>query len=100
MPAPIALAPLAWKAAQFGLVAAAAVYAARRQRPEGPRDVWRETALNEVDEGLETDFARSADEARAGGAFAFKRGVRLGGADGPGVEVEVTSLFRVRARRL
>ena len=37
MPAPTAFAPIAWKAAQFGAVAAVAWYAARR-RSDGPRE--------------------------------------------------------------
>ena len=38
MPAPIAIAPIAWKAAQLGAVAAVTFYAARCRRPEGPRE--------------------------------------------------------------
>ena len=99
MPAPAALAPVAWKVAQFGAVAAVAWYAARKRRPDGPREVWRERVMDEVEEGLETDFSRSPDEARAGAAGRFKRGVRLG-ADGPGIEIDVSGLTRIRLRRL
>lgn len=99
MPAPAALGPVAWKVAQVGVVAAVAWYAARRRRPEGPHEVWRERVLDEVDEGLETDFSRSSDQTRMGAALRFKRGVRLG-ANGPGVEIDVTGLTRLRLRRL
>ena len=99
MPAPIALAPLAWKAAQLGAVAALSYYAARRQRAPGPRDLWRETALNEIDEGLETEASRSDGEARMAAAAKVRRGVRLG-ADGPGVEIEFASLARLKFRKI
>ena len=98
MPAPIALGPIAWKAAQIGVVAALGYYAARRQRPPGPRDIWRETALNDLDEGLETEAARSANEARLAASGKIRRGVRLG-ANGPGIEIEFASLNRLRLRR-
>jgi hypothetical protein len=105
MPAPVALAPLAWKAAQLGAVAAISYYAARRQRGlqgqnrPGPRDIWRETALNELDEGLETEASHSGGEARLAAAAKFKRGFRLG-ADGPGIEVEFATLTRLKFRRI
>lgn len=99
MPAPIALAPLAWKAAQLGAVAAIGYYAARRQRDAGPRDLWRETALNELGEGLETEASCNDEEARLAAAGKFKRGIRLG-ADGPGFEVEFASLSRLRFRKI
>ncbi|MGB0505814.1 MAG: hypothetical protein ACPGGK_06420 [Pikeienuella sp.] len=99
MPAPIAFAPIAWKAAQLGAVAALTYYATRRQRAPGPRDVWRETALNDLDIGLETDFAREQNDARAAAAGKWRRGWRIG-AEGPGVEMEIAGLARIRLRRL
>ena len=99
MPAPAALAPVAWKVAQFGAVAAVAWYAARKRRPEGPREVWRERVLDEVEEGVETDFSRSSEETQMGAAVRWKRGIRLG-ANGPGVEIDVTGLSRLKLRRL
>ena len=99
MPAPAALAPVAWKVAQFGAVAAVAWYAARKRRPAGPREIWREHVLDTVEEGVETDFSRSTGEARAGAAVRWKRGVRLG-LDGPGVEIDISGLARVKLRRL
>lgn len=99
MPAPIALAPLAWKAAQLSAIAAISYYAARRQRPHGPRDIWRETALNDLDEGLETEATRSDGEARVAAAGRLKRGIRLG-ANGPGIEIEFASLSRLRFTKI
>ncbi len=99
MPAPVALAPVAWKAAQLGAVAAVAWYAARKRRPDGPREVWRERVLNDIDEGVETDFSRTREESRLGAAVRFKRGIRLG-ASGPGVEIDFSGLTRLRLRRL
>lgn len=98
MPAP-ALAPIALKAAQLGAVAAVTWYATRRRRAPGPRDVWRERVLDETPEGVETDFERSPDEARAGGSGRFKRTIRFG-VDGPGVEIDFSALARLRARRV
>ena len=99
MPAPAALAPVAWKIAQLGAVAAVAWYASRKRRAEGPREVWREHVLDDVDEGLETDFSRAREESRLGAAVRFKRGIRLG-ASGPGVEIDFSGLTRLKLRRL
>jgi len=102
MPAPIALAPFAWKVAQIGAVAAVTWYVSRRQRPAGaggPHDIWREQALNDVPEGLEACAARSAGEARADAAGRFRRTVRVG-TTGLGVEVDATLLTRLRLRRV
>ena len=99
MPAPAAFAPVAWKVAQFGAVAAIAWYAARKRRADGPREIWRERVMDGVEEGLETDFSRTSEEARAGAAARFRRGIRLGAA-GPGVEIDVSGLTRIRLRRL
>lgn len=99
MPAPAALAPVAWKVAQFGAVAAVAWYASRRRRPDGPYEIWRERVLDGVEEGLETDFSQTSDEARVGAAGRFKRGVRLG-VDGPGLEFDFSGLTRLRVRRI
>lgn len=99
MPAPAALAPVAWKVAQLGAVAAVAWYAARKRRPEGPHEVWRERVLDDVDEGVETDFSRSSDQTRMGATLRWKRGIRLG-PTGPGIEIDVVGLTRLKLRRL
>lgn len=99
MPAPIAIAPFAWKAAQISAVAALAIYAARKQRVVGEREVWRERALDDIEEGFETEYDRAAHEARAGAAGRLKRTVRIG-RDGPGVELDLSGLARLRMRRV
>lgn len=103
MPAPIALAPIAWKVAQMGAVAALTWYVSRDKRPNseiaGPRDIWREKVLNDVAEGVGGSASRSDDETRADGTVRFKRIVRAG-ADGAGVEIDATFLGRLRLRRV
>ena len=94
MPAP--LAPIAIKAAQLGAVAAIAWWAARRQRAEGPRDLWRERVMDDLDEGLETDFARREGEARAAAAGRWRRTLWVGRR---GVEIDIAGLSRLRVRR-
>ncbi|MEL6791881.1 MAG: hypothetical protein AAFU55_07950 [Pseudomonadota bacterium] len=95
MPAP--LAPIAIKAAQFGAVAAVAWWAARRQREAGPRDVWRERVMDDLDEGLETDFERGAEGARAGASARWTRTIWVAGR---GVEIDAAGLTRLRVRRV
>lgn len=102
MPAPIAIAPLAWKAAQLGAIAAISFYAARRHRRQDvvePRDIWRETALNDLPEGVETEASHNDGEGRLAAAGKFKRGVRIG-ANGPGIEMEIAAITRFRFRKL
>ena len=94
MPAP--LAPVAIKLAQFGAVAAIGWWAARRRRAPGPREVWRERVMDDLDEGLETDWERSEGEARAGVAGRWRRTIRVGRA---GVEIDAAGLTRIRLRR-
>lgn len=99
MPAPVAFAPIAWKAAQFGAVAAIAWYAARRRTPAGLREVWREKVLDDVAEGVETDVSRTEDETHLSAAGKLRRTIRLG-AQGPGVDIDATGLARLRVRRV
>lgn len=106
MPAPAFLAPLAWRAVQVGAVAALSAYAARRSaaaRPpapeDDPTDIWRERALDDVEEGVSADVTRGEDRTRVDGAGRFRRSVRLGAA-GPGVEVDLSGLMRLKLRRL
>ncbi len=103
MPAPIALAPFAWKAAQIGAVAAVTWYVSRRGRTateaDPLREVWREQVLNDVAEGLEADVARTEGAARADAAGRLKRVFRVG-STGPGLEVDATILTRLRLRRV
>lgn len=97
MPAPAAIAPLAWKAAQVGAAVALAIWAARGRRETAPRDVWRETALNGVAEGFDGSWGRREGEARLDAAGRWRRRVRAGRA---GIEVDFAALARLRFRRL
>jgi len=96
MPAPLVLPPLALFALRAAAVGAVVAYVARR-RTSGPRDLYREAALNETPEGLELDTERRPDEARLDAAGRFRRVIRLG-RSGPGVEIDATGLGRVRLR--
>ncbi|MEO0913184.1 MAG: hypothetical protein AAFY59_09375 [Pseudomonadota bacterium] len=91
------LAPIAWTALRLGAVAAATYYVSRRTSAK-PKDVWRETALDEVQDGLEVTTDRSGPEANAHSAARFRRVVRIG--SGPGLEVDFAALGRVRFRRV
>lgn len=99
MPAPIAISPLVWKAAQLGSVAAITWYVSRRKRDPEPRDIWREQALNDVSEGVEADTVRHDGEVRTDIAGRIRRTVRMG-VSGPGVEIDGTLLGRLRFRRV
>ncbi|MGB0661292.1 MAG: hypothetical protein ACPGNV_14095 [Mangrovicoccus sp.] len=88
------LAPIAWTAARYIAVAATA-YAVARAAGPGPRDQRAEDAMDEVGEGL--GLGRDEDAMRASGKY--RRTIRLGQA-GPGVELELTALGRLRWRRV
>ncbi len=96
MPVPAALPPLAIYALRAVAVGALVAYVARRRTP-GPRDLYRESALNQTPEGLELDAERKPGEARLDGAGRFRRVIRIG-RNGPGVEVDIASLARIRLR--
>lgn len=96
MPAPIVLPPLALFALRAAAIGAVVAYVARR-RADGPRDLHRETALNETAEGLELETDRRPGEARLDAAGRFRRVIRLG-RSGPGVEIDAAGLGRVRLR--
>lgn len=95
MPAP--LAPIAWTALRIGAVAASAYYVGRRTKA-APKHVWRERALDDTPDGVEVTTQRAEDEANAHAAARIRRTIRLG--RGPGVEVDITTLGRVRFRRV
>lgn len=88
------LAPIAGVALRYCAVALA-TYAAARRIERGRRDQRAEDALDDVPEGL--TLRRDGDQANGTGRF--RRVVRLG-EDGPGVEVDLTTLGRIRVRRL
>lgn len=92
------LAPLAWTALRIGAVAAAAYYVQRQTRVQ-PKHAWREAALDETPEGVELSSDRAAGEVNGHAAGRFTRTIRLS-TGGPGVEVDVAALGRIRFRRV
>lgn len=97
MPAPIAVAPLAFKLIQLGGAAAIGAYVASR-RGDAPLDAGREDALDAVPEGALFETRSRTGEARADAAGRWRRIVRLG-RDGPGLEVDLAAMGRLRLRR-
>lgn len=91
------LAPIAWTALRIGAVAAVAYMAARRLQ-DAPKDVWREHTLDEVGDGLDLSADRAEAERNLHAAGRFRRTVRLGA--GPGVEIDLSALARLRLRRV
>ncbi|MEL6914786.1 MAG: hypothetical protein AAFP13_09805 [Pseudomonadota bacterium] len=90
----IPLAPIGALVIRYGAVALAG-YAAARAIPRMRRDQDVEDTLDTVDEGLAT--RRDGEQVNATGRF--RRVVRLG-TRGPGVEIDVTTLNRIRMRRI
>lgn len=99
MPAPIVLSPLAWAALRFGVVAAVGLYAARRRGSE-PKDALHEHVLDDLPEGVAARPHRAEAERAMHGRGRFRRVVRIGGASGPGIEVDMAALGRLRLRRV
>lgn len=95
MPAP--LTPIAWTVLRFGAVAAASYYVSRRAKP-APKHAWRERALDDLPEGLDLSHQRGPGEANAHAGARLRRVLRVG--DGPGLEIDVSTLGRVRFRRV
>ncbi|MCC6007442.1 MAG: hypothetical protein JJU40_07175 [Rhodobacteraceae bacterium] len=95
MPLPAA-APIAATALKYAAVAAAAWWAVRRL-PQGRIDQRWEDALDGVDEGLTATTPRDRDQVNLGGRL--RRVVRMG-TDGPGLEIDLTALARLRLRRI
>ncbi|MEM9049991.1 MAG: hypothetical protein AAGC92_14880 [Pseudomonadota bacterium] len=98
MPAPLALSPLALTALRVGAIAAIAIYAARK-RQSLARNMRREETLDAVDDGLELTGGSAPGTAQYDAAGRMRRTVRLG-KNGPGVEIDVTGLARLRMRRV
>jgi len=91
---PLPLAPIAGFALRYGVVAVA-TYAVTRRIDRGFFDQRGEDAMDDVNEGL--SLRRSDDQLNATGRF--KRQIRLG-AQGPGVEIDITTLGRIRFRKI
>lgn len=91
---PLPLAPIAGIALRYGIVAIA-TYAVTRRIEGGFFDQRGEDAMNDVNEGI----SLRRDTGQLNGTGRFKRVIRLG-SDGPGVEIDLTALGRVRFRRV
>ncbi len=91
---PLPLAPIAGFALRYGVVAVA-TYAVTRGIERGFHDQRGEEAMDDVNEGL--SIRRSHDQVNGTGRI--KRVVRLG-SGGPGVEIDITALGRIRFRRV
>ncbi|MGF1657885.1 MAG: hypothetical protein ACFCUS_00465 [Rubrimonas sp.] len=97
MPLPALLtAPLALRLAQLAAAAAIGAALAARRGPER-LDIATEDALDRVPEGA--DLRLDPRAARADAEARWRRAVRLG-SDGPGVEIDLCAVGRLRARRL
>ncbi|HHS89582.1 MAG TPA: hypothetical protein ENJ26_04360 [Rhodobacteraceae bacterium] len=91
---PLPIAPIAGFALRYGAVAVAA-YAVSRRVDRGFRDQRAEDALDELNEGV--SVRRDAEQTNVAGRFC--RVIRIGD-DGPGVEIDISALGRIRLRRV
>jgi hypothetical protein len=91
---PLPLVPIAGIAVRYGLVAFG-TWVMVRSVAKTPRDQRAEDALDNVPEGL---TAGKHDDATRGTAR-LKRTIRIG-TDGPGVEIDLTALGRLKVKRL
>ena len=91
---PLPLAPIATIALRYGAVALA-TYAVTRRVSNGRRDQRAEDALDDLDEGLTLRH----DAGQTNSTARYKRKIRLG-ANGPGVEIDITALGRIIIRKL
>ncbi len=88
------LAPIAVVALRYGTVAVA-TYAVARRVELGRRDQSAEDALDDTPEGL----TARRDNEQLNTTTRFRRVIRLG-ANGPGVEIDATTLTRIRIRKV
>ncbi len=92
------LAPIAGVALRYGAVALVAYVATRRGLiPRGRTDQRAEDAMDELPEGVTAH--RADDRDQFNGAARFRRTVRVG-TQGPGVEIDLSALGRLRLRRV
>lgn len=92
------LAPLASAALKYGAVAVAAAIVARRALAEGRTDQRAEEALDDLSEGLAAHRPRDR-RGQMNLAGRLRRTVRIG-ASGPGWEIDLAGLARLRVRRI
>ncbi|MFT4716456.1 MAG: hypothetical protein ACI861_002282 [Paracoccaceae bacterium] len=93
---PLPLAPIAGIAARYGAVALIA-YAATRRMNRSQTVQSTEDALDLVDEGLGVN--RPKDRQQINASARWRRIVRLGSA-GPGIEIDMTALGRLKFRKI
>ncbi len=91
---PLPLAPIAGIALRYGVVAVA-TYAVTRKIERGFYDQRSQDAMDDVNEGI--SMRRETDQIN--GTVRYTRTVRLGN-QGPGFEIDVTSLGRIRFRKV
>lgn len=91
---PLPLAPIAGIALRYGTVALA-TYAVSRKIARGRRDQRAEDALDALDEGLSLRH----DAGQTNTTVRFRRTIRFG-ANGPGVEIDVSAFGRFKIRKL
>ena len=89
--------PIAGVALRYGVVALAAYVMARQAAGAGRTDQRAEDALDDLPEGISTH--RPRDREQINGTARLRRVIRFGPA-GPGVEIDLTALGRLRMRRL
>ncbi len=92
----IPLAPITLAAVRYGGVALAAYYTARKVQLS-QTDQAAEDALDRVVEGVSAHKCTDAQQANAG--MRWRRVVRWGDA-GPGLEIDIAALGRVRIRKI
>lgn len=90
---PLPLAPVAGIALRYGAVAVAS-YAVSRSVRIGRRDQRGEDALDTLDEGV--SMHRDGDQGNA--TARFRRVIRLGDS-GPGIEIDISAIGRIRVRK-
>lgn len=90
------LVPVAAFAAKYGAVALAG-YALSRQVQRGRTDQRAEDALDELGEGVHGHRPRDRDQVNASARFV--RVVRIG-TSGPGLEIDLSAIGRIRFRKV
>jgi len=91
---PLPLAPIAGIALRYGAVAVAS-YALPRQIERGFFDQRGEEAMDDVTEGI----TMHRGDGQLNGTARLRRRIRLG-KNGPGIEIDVTTLGRIRLRKI
>lgn len=88
------IAPLAGVALRYGVVAVAA-FAVTRRVGRAHFDQRCEEAMNDVNEGV----ALRKENNQVNGTGRFRRVIRVG-TEGPGLEIDITALGRVKFRKI